>query len=80
MSRDDSALEGASLLLAYVEEEERDAQDAKAYIAKVSPGTKVELITGDLSKESQCLKVVDKAKEIFNGRIDILWVEWWPRT
>ncbi len=67
-----SALEGASLLLGYVKSEERDASEAKDYILKVAPGTKVELIEADLSQEHECLKVIAKAKDIFDGRVDVL--------
>jgi hypothetical protein len=67
-----SALEGASLLLTYVASESRDATEAVETIRRASPSTRVETIEVDLSTEEGCLKVVDKAKEVFDGRVDVL--------
>lgn len=71
-SRLNSAREGASLLLTYLASEERDISEAKDYILLVAPGTNIEIIEADLSREQECLKVIAKAKEIFSGRVDVL--------
>jgi len=66
------AYEGASLLITYFETEEKDAKELLKYLNEKSPSTKVELVKADLSKEEECLKVADKAKALFKGKVDIL--------
>jgi NAD(P)-dependent dehydrogenase (short-subunit alcohol dehydrogenase family) len=62
--------EGVSdIVIAYLPEEEEDAQDTKKQVEK--EGAKVHLISLDLSKQENCRKLVDFAVEKMNG-IDIL--------
>ncbi|KAI8691017.1 hypothetical protein NCS56_00093300 [Fusarium sp. Ph1] len=62
--------EGASdIVIAYLPEEEKDAQDTKQQVEK--EGAKVHLISLDLSKRENCQKLVDFAVEKMKG-IDIL--------
>jgi hypothetical protein len=69
-----SALEGADLLLVYHPNEQKDAEDTKAVIKDKAPSVKVELLAVDLSTEKNCMQVVEKAKQHFDGRVDILYV------
>lgn len=43
-----------------------------AYIKENSPSTKFETVIADLSKKEECHSLADKAKEFFNGKVDIL--------
>ena len=67
-----SALEGANVLMHYHPKEKRDAEEAKDYISKVAPQSKVELAEFDLSTEEECLKLVEKTKQWSNGQLDVL--------
>ncbi|KIW14845.1 hypothetical protein PV08_07630 [Exophiala spinifera] len=63
------AMEGADSLIAYLPEEEEDAQETKRAVEK--HGRKCILLSGDLRKEENCKKVIDTAlKEL--GQINIL--------
>ncbi|MDB5231244.1 MAG: ydaD [Chitinophagaceae bacterium] len=62
------AKEGCDVAISYLNEEE-DANDTKTKVE--SYGRKCLLMPGDISKENQCKKVVDKTVKTF-GRIDIL--------
>lgn len=64
------AMEGADSLIAYLPEEEEDAQETKKQVEK--HGQKCYLIATDLTDRSNCKKVIDKALEVFGGSIDIL--------
>lgn len=63
------AREGADITIAYLPEEEDDAQDTKKQVEK--EGTKCHLIALDLTDRKNCQKVVDFAVEKMGG-IDIL--------
>jgi NAD(P)-dependent dehydrogenase (short-subunit alcohol dehydrogenase family) len=63
------AREGADVLISYLEEEEPDAQETVQVIEDA--GRKAVKIPGDVSEESQCQAIVQKAVEEF-GQIDVL--------
>lgn len=63
------AMEGADLLIAYLPQEEDDAQESKKLVEK--HGQKCHLLSGDLKGKEQCQKVIDEAMKQM-GRIDIL--------
>ena len=64
------AREGAvGITIAYLPEEQPDAEDAKKMIE--DSGTKVNLVAADLMDESSCKKVVDSHIKAF-GKLDIL--------
>ncbi|CAM1506861.1 Fc.00g065020.m01.CDS01 [Cosmosporella sp. VM-42] len=63
------AREGADSTIAYLPEEEKDAQETKKQIEK--EGVKCHLISLDLSKRENCRKLIDFAIEKM-GAIDIL--------
>ena len=63
------AREGADVLISYLEEEEPDAQETAQVIEDA--GRKAVKIPGDVSEESQCQAIVQKAVEEF-GQIDVL--------
>jgi NAD(P)-dependent dehydrogenase (short-subunit alcohol dehydrogenase family) len=63
------AREGADVLLSYLPDEEEDAQEVVALIEKA--GRKAVTVPGDISDETVCQKIIDKAVEEF-GHIDIL--------
>src|SRR6476469_401604 len=62
------AKEGADIAIAYLNEEE-DAAETKKEVEKF--GRRCELIAGDLFKENNCKKAVERVKKIY-GRIDVL--------
>ncbi|KAL2018941.1 hypothetical protein VTK56DRAFT_10235 [Thermocarpiscus australiensis] len=64
------AMEGASSLIAYLPEEEADAQDTKKRVEQY--GQKCYLLSTDLRDPKNCKRVVDEAVKVFNGQIDIL--------
>ncbi|KAK7745015.1 hypothetical protein SLS53_003250 [Cytospora paraplurivora] len=64
------AEEGADSLIAYLPEEEKDAQDTKKAVEK--RGQKCYLVQTDLSKQENVKKLADEAIKTFNGKIDIL--------
>jgi NAD(P)-dependent dehydrogenase (short-subunit alcohol dehydrogenase family) len=59
------AMEGADSLIAYLPEEESDAQETKRLVEK--HGRKCYLIATDLKKKENCKKVVDSAIEKMGG-------------
>ncbi|RDW94108.1 oxidoreductase, short-chain dehydrogenase/reductase family [Aspergillus mulundensis] len=63
------AMEGASSLIAYLPEEEEDAQETKRRVEEA--GQKCYLFAADLRKKENCKKVIDTALEKLGG-IDIL--------
>ena len=63
------AREGADVLIAYLEDEEADAQETGRLIEEA--GRKAVLVPGDLTDEDACQTVVDRAVEEF-GKIDLL--------
>lgn len=63
------ALEGASSLIVYLPEEEKDAQETKKQVEKA--GRQCHLLAMDLRKKENCQKVVDNALKSLGG-IDIL--------
>lgn len=63
------AKEGADVTIAYLPEEEKDAQETKSLIEK--EGRKAYLISLDLSKRENCQKLIDFSLEKMGG-IDIL--------
>jgi NAD(P)-dependent dehydrogenase (short-subunit alcohol dehydrogenase family) len=67
-----SAYEGASLLLHYVKEEQKDMDNLAEYLKANSPSTQFYTVAADLSNKEECHAVAAKAKEVFNGKIDIL--------
>lgn len=64
------AEEGADSLIAYLPEEEKDAQETKKNVE--SRGRKCHLVATDLSKQENCKKLADEAIKFFDGKIDIL--------
>ncbi|KAK4648699.1 uncharacterized protein QC761_112520 [Podospora bellae-mahoneyi] len=64
------AMEGANSLIAYLPEEEDDAQETKKRVEQY--GQQCHLISTDLRDRKNCQKVVDEAVKLFNGQIDIL--------
>lgn len=64
------AEEGADVLIAYLPDEEKDAQEAKKNVE--SRGQKCYLVSTDLSKQENCKKLAEEAIKIFDGKIDIL--------
>ena len=62
------AREGANVLISYLEEHE-DAKETAKWVEKA--GRKAILLAGDVSEESHCKKIVQKAVDEF-GQIDIL--------
>ncbi|KAM7190650.1 hypothetical protein V8F20_009667 [Naviculisporaceae sp. PSN 640] len=64
------AMEGANSLIAYLPEEEEDAQETKKRVEGY--GQKCFLLATDLTDRANCKKVIDEAVKVFNGKIDIL--------
>lgn len=64
------AMEGADSLIAYLPEEEEDAQETKKRVEEY--GRKCHLLPTDLRDQGNCRKVVDEALKVFDGQIDIL--------
>lgn len=64
------AMEGADSLIAYLQEEEDDAQETKKRVEQY--GQKCHLMATDLRDRNNCKKVVEEAAKLFNGKIDIL--------
>lgn len=62
------AREGANVLISYLEEHE-DARETASYVEKA--GKKAVLVAGDISEESHCKKIIDRAVKEF-GQIDVL--------
>ena len=63
------AMEGADVMIAYLPEEEEDAQHTKKLVEKY--GRKCFLYAGDLTKKENCKKLIDEAIENL-GAINIL--------
>jgi NAD(P)-dependent dehydrogenase (short-subunit alcohol dehydrogenase family) len=63
------AREGADVLISYLPEEEKDAQETVRLVRDA--GRAAVTVPGDLREEAQCRQVVDRAVAEF-GRIDIL--------
>lgn len=67
------AMEGCrAMVLTYHQAEDKDAKQLEAYLKENFPNCKVTLVSCDLSKESECLRVVDEAVKALDGKIDIL--------
>lgn len=64
------AEEGADSLIAYLPDEEKDAQDTKKQVE--SRGQKCHLVATDLTKQENCKKLAEEAIKVFDGKIDIL--------
>lgn len=64
------AMEGANSLIAYLPEEEGDAQETKKRVEAY--GAQCYLFSTDLRDQGNCKKLVDEAVKVFNGKIDIL--------
>jgi hypothetical protein len=62
------AREGADVVISYLDEHD-DANDTAKFVRDA--GRKAILISGDISQEDQCKKIVDQTVEQF-GRVDIL--------
>jgi NAD(P)-dependent dehydrogenase (short-subunit alcohol dehydrogenase family) len=58
------ALEGADVVINYLEVEEKDAQDTKKLIEEHAKGRKVHLIAKDISKEENCKSIVKEAIDV----------------
>lgn len=43
-----------------------------AYLKENSPSTQVHTVAADLSNKEECQALAEKAKEVFNGKVDIL--------
>ncbi|KAF2142615.1 uncharacterized protein K452DRAFT_270401 [Aplosporella prunicola CBS 121167] len=63
------AMEGADSFIAYLPEEESDAQETKKHVEKY--GRKCHLMATDLTDKKNCQAVVDKALEVM-GAINVL--------
>ncbi len=63
------AREGADVLISYLEEEETDARETAQVVEDA--GKKAVKVPGDISDESQCQALVERAVEEF-GKIDVL--------
>ncbi len=63
------AREGADVLISYLEEEESDAQETAQVVEEA--GKKAVKVPGDVSEESQCQAIIQRAVEEF-GQIDVL--------
>jgi NAD(P)-dependent dehydrogenase (short-subunit alcohol dehydrogenase family) len=63
------AREGADLVVAYLPEEEDDAQEMARWVS--DSGRRLVLVSGDLTDPAQCRSLVDRAVQEF-GRIDVL--------
>lgn len=63
------AREGADVLISYLEEEEPDARESARAVEKA--GGRAVKAPGDISEETRCERLVEKAVEEF-GRVDIL--------
>lgn len=64
------AEEGADSLIAYLPDEEKDAQQTKKSVE--SRGRKCHLVPTDLSKQENCKKLAEEAIKVFDGKVDIL--------
>src|SRR5690554_4685403 len=62
------AREGADVLISYLSED-KDAEETAKFVEEA--GRKAVLVRGDISEESQCNHIIEKAVEEF-GQIDIL--------
>lgn len=60
------------MFMHYHPNEQRDAEEAKAYINKVAPKAKVELCAKDLSTEKACLEMVEEVKKWSGGKLWVL--------
>lgn len=69
-----SALEGADVFVHYHPNEQKDAEDVKAYIGKVAPNSKVELYAKDLRTEEACMEMVDVVKKWSKNELHVLYV------
>lgn len=63
------AMEGATSMIVYLPEEEKDAQETKKLVEKA--GQKCHLVAIDIRKRENCRKVVDSAIKDMGG-VDIL--------
>jgi NAD(P)-dependent dehydrogenase (short-subunit alcohol dehydrogenase family) len=64
------AREGADVLISYLADvEDKDAEETAEYVKKA--GRKAILMKGDITQESQCKAIIDKAVQEF-GKIDVL--------
>jgi len=64
------AMEGADVFIAYLKEEQEDADETKKLVE--SKGRKCYLHTTDLRDRGNCKKLVDEAVKQFGGQVDIL--------
>jgi NAD(P)-dependent dehydrogenase (short-subunit alcohol dehydrogenase family) len=64
------AHEGANSFIAYLPEEQEDAEWTKKHVEEL--GQKCTLFPTDLTKQENCQKVIDEAVKAFGGTIDIL--------
>jgi NAD(P)-dependent dehydrogenase (short-subunit alcohol dehydrogenase family) len=63
------AREGADVLIAYLAEEEEDAQVTREWVERA--GRRCVTVPGDICEETHCKRLVDRAFDAF-GRLDIL--------
>jgi NAD(P)-dependent dehydrogenase (short-subunit alcohol dehydrogenase family) len=63
------AREGADVILSYLPEEQRDADETREWIEKA--GRKAIAIPGDITDERHCASIIDRTFEEF-GRLDLL--------
>ncbi|KAF3768888.1 NAD(P)-binding protein [Cryphonectria parasitica EP155] len=64
------AEEGADSLIAYLPDEEKDAQETKKQVE--NRGRKCHLFAADLSKQENCKKLAEEVSSLFEGHVDIL--------
>lgn len=58
------AIEGADVVINYLEVEEKDAQETKKLIEEHAKGRKVHLIAKDISIEQNCKDIVKEAVDV----------------
>lgn len=64
------AAEGADSFIAYLPDEQKDAEDTKKLVEKY--GQKCYLFPTDITSQKNCEQLVSEAVKVFNGQIDIL--------
>ena len=62
------------MFIHYHPNEQKDADDTKAYIAKVASKSKVELYAKDLRTEAACMEMVEAVKKWSGGELHVLYV------
>lgn len=61
------AMEGASVSIIYLPEEEKDAQETKKLVEKMGNKAKCVLLTADLKDANECKRVVEETVKALGG-------------